>query len=43
MPRLTSHLAAARLAPDRPRFPEATIRKILGGNALRVLREAWGR
>jgi len=27
----------------KPVFPEETLRKILGGNALRVLREGWRR
>jgi membrane dipeptidase len=42
LPRLTQRLVAARSAPDTPRYDAATIGKILGGNALRVLRGAWG-
>ncbi|MDT8304691.1 MAG: membrane dipeptidase [Anaerolineae bacterium] len=43
LPRLTQWLSAARSSPAAPRYGEETIRKILGGNALRVLRAAWGR
>ncbi len=41
LPRLTRRLVAARAAPHLPAYDEATIHKILGGNALRVLREGW--
>lgn len=42
LPRLTQRLRAARSGPGSPRYGDETIRKLLGGNALRVLRAAWG-
>jgi membrane dipeptidase len=42
LPRLTQRLRAARSGPGVPRYGDETIRKILGGNALRVLRAGWG-
>jgi membrane dipeptidase len=43
MPRLTEYLFAAQASPSARRYGDGTIRKILGGNALRVLREGWGK
>lgn len=43
LPRLTQHLFAAMASPSERRYGDETIRKILGGNALRVLRAGWGR
>jgi membrane dipeptidase len=43
MPRLTQHLVAAHASPSARLYSDETIRKILGGNALRVLRAGWGR
>ena len=43
LPRLTQHLYAAMASPSERRYGDETIRKILGGNALRVLRAGWGR
>lgn len=43
LPRLTRRLLAAQSSPRQRRFSDEAIGKILGGNALRVLREGWGR
>ena len=42
MPRLTRELASAWRSPDNPKYSEDDIQKILGGNALRLLRSGWG-
>jgi microsomal dipeptidase-like Zn-dependent dipeptidase len=41
LPRLTRRLVAARAAPDKRAFDDDSVKKILGGNALRVLRAGW--
>lgn len=41
LPRLTRHLVATQASPSRRRFGDETIANILGGNALRVLRDGW--
>ena len=41
LPRLTQRLLGERASPTQRRFSDALIAKILGGNALRVLREGW--
>jgi microsomal dipeptidase-like Zn-dependent dipeptidase len=43
LPRLTQRLRAARSGPGASRYSDDTLHKLLGGNALRVLRAAWGR
>jgi microsomal dipeptidase-like Zn-dependent dipeptidase len=42
LPRLTQRLMAERLASG-PKYPDALIDKILGGNVLRVLLNGWGK
>jgi microsomal dipeptidase-like Zn-dependent dipeptidase len=42
MPRLTRELASVWRSPDNPKYSEEDIGKILGGNALRLLRNGWG-
>lgn len=42
LPRLTQHLVARQDSPLERRYGDETVGKILGGNALRVLREGWG-
>lgn len=43
LPRLTQHLLGQTRPDTERRYPAAAVQKILGGNALRVLREGWGR
>ncbi len=43
MPRLTRHLMGWMKEQGQPLFAAETLRKILGGNALRLLREGWRR
>ena len=43
MPRLTRELASIWRSPDNPKYSEKDIANILGGNALRLLRNGWGR
>lgn len=43
LPKLTQRLLAERAAGGRRKYDDDTVRAILGGNALRVLREGWGR
>ena len=43
VPRLTQHLLGQTQSPAGRRFSDEDIKKILGGNALRVLREGWRR
>tara|TARA_Y100001963_G_scaffold158162_1_gene256845 strand:- start:15282 stop:16391 length:1110 start_codon:yes stop_codon:yes gene_type:complete len=42
-PRLTRELAALHSGPGTPTFSDEAIKKIMGGNSLRVLREGWKR
>jgi membrane dipeptidase len=41
LPRLTRELVTPYSSPRRRRYSDSTVKKILGGNALRVLREGW--
>jgi microsomal dipeptidase-like Zn-dependent dipeptidase len=43
LPRLTERLLAEHDSPSRRRYTNQDIENILGGNALRMLREGWGR
>ena len=43
VPRLTQHLLGQTQSPTARRYSDEDIKKILGGNALRVLREGWRR
>ena len=43
VPRLTQHLLGQTQSATARRYSDEDIRKILGGNALRVLREGWRR
>ena len=43
LPRLTQHLLGQTKSAAEARFGEEDVKKILGGNALRVLREGWKR
>jgi len=43
MPRLTRELASQWRSPDSPRYSDSDLRKILGGNTIRLLRGGWGR
>lgn len=41
LPRLTRELVTPYSSPRRRRYSDSAVKKILGGNALRVLREGW--
>ena len=43
LPRLTELLLAEHTSPSRRRYTPADVENILGRNALRMLREGWGR
>lgn len=43
MPRLTQHLLGQTRSGSERRYPAEAVKQILGGNALRVLRDGWGR
>ena len=43
MPRLTQHLLGQTRSGIERRYTAAAVQQILGGNALRVLRQGWGR
>ena len=42
MHKLTQRLFSEMKSPSQRRYSEDDVRDILGGNALRVLREGWG-
>jgi len=41
LPRLTRELTAPYLSPRTAKYSDKVVKKFLGGNALRVLREGW--
>ena len=43
MPRLTRELASVMRSPSSPKYDDRAVAKMLGGNALRLLRNGWGR
>lgn len=43
MPRFTRELASLMRSPSSPKYDDRAIAKMLGGNALRLLRKGWGR
>jgi microsomal dipeptidase-like Zn-dependent dipeptidase len=43
MHKLTQRLLSEMKSPSQRRYSEDDVRDILGGNALRVLKEGWGK